>query len=74
MCLYQHYNNTLLYLICYLDMRFNIVGDTNSIEKRVFFENGKDKISMEIVAHISTQSCTELKAYIRVWYEIEHIN
>lgn len=60
-----------LYLIS-IDLRFNIIGDIKSIEKRLFFENGKDMISTEIVADISTQSCTELKAYIRVWYEIKH--
>ena len=32
-------------LYVYIDLRFNIIGDIKSIEKRLFFENGKDMVA-----------------------------
>ena len=54
------------YLLLSLGLRFNISGDTQSLERRIIFENENSQFSREITANINVQSCTTINAYVQV--------
>ena len=61
----------LLNFVCviiyrHIGLRFNVSGDTENLERRIIFENGNSEFSREITAHIDTQSCAIIVAYVRV--------
>ena len=54
----------------YVGLRFNVSGDTLSLERRIFFEDGNSEFSREITANIDGQSCTTIKAYVQVCIDL----
>ena len=56
----------------YPALRININADTESVEKRLFFENRVTTISESVNANVGTQFCMDFTTYIRVhWLQIQ---
>jgi hypothetical protein len=48
------------------DLNFSVSADTQSIEKRVFFENVNTTLTREVTVRIGTRQCTEFTTYFQV--------
>ena len=58
--------SVMVHVLLSLGLRFNVSGDTQSLERRIIFENGNSQFSREINANINVQSCTTIRAYVQV--------
>ena len=58
--------HTRIHTISPLGLIFTVSGDTESNNKRVFFENGDNQVTRNVGADIGIETCSEFTAYIRV--------
>ena len=58
-CAYTHY-------LIVTDVTFSVSGDTQSIKKRIIFENNYATLTRELVVRNGMRECTEFTTYFRV--------